>query len=380
MRIGWVGLGQLGLPCAEAQQGAGHEVVGTDLVRKDWSGYRDSIEEVVAVSDLIFLAVQTPHAPKYGGETRLRLGEYRDFEYKYLETAYRAICKVGKPATVAVVSTCLPGTIGRLLQPITPDHINLVYHPFFIAQGTVKHDYLHPEFVLLGTDDSDRAETLRELYGAMLSPTVPIVTVSIESAELAKMAYNTFISLKIIVANSIMEMCEGTGADCDEVVDVLQHATQRLWSTAYMRGGMGDGGACHPRDNVALAFLADRIGQSYNLFAAVISGRQHQAEFVADAARKWAELTGLPVALCGSSYKADMEIDAGSAAFLVRDLLDGSTFAEPGTEARVFVITCNHSRYADVRWPVGSVVVDPWGYISDQPGVIAHRLGRKNHG
>ena len=385
MRIGWVGLGRLGLPCAQAQESAGHTVIGTDLVHREWAGFRGSIGAVVAESDIIYVAVQTPHAPQFGGESRIN-GEYRDFEYGYLDDAYREVCRAvergNQAKTVAVVSTCLPGTIRRRLVPVTPGQVQLIYHPLFIAQGTVREDYINPEFVLLGLGESDSGADGRimDLYSS-LCPGAPIVSVGYESAEMAKMTYNTFISMKILVANGLMEMCEHTAADCDEVLSVLSHATRRLWSPAYMRGGMGDGGACHPRDNVALAYLADKLRLSYNLFATVIDGREQQARFIAESARKWSEVSGLPIALCGKEYKADSDITDGSAALLVQALLDPTpAFVEPDTvnDPRVFVITCNHTRYEGARFPPGSIVVDPWGYmpVTDDDGVMVQHLGR----
>ena len=103
---------------------------------------------------------------------------------------------------------------------------------------------------------------------------------SIENAELIKVCYNTFISTKIALANTIMEICHATpGTNCDVVVDALGLASQRLISTAYLRGGMGDGGGCHPRDNIALSWYSQSKNLSYDWFGYIMETREAQVDF-----------------------------------------------------------------------------------------------------
>lgn len=411
MRIGWVGLGKLGMPCALvlAKHG-GHDVTGYDVRPPKIPAYEAGIDQldpsmltladspagVVAASDVVFVAVQTPHAPAYGGETPAP-AERRDFEYGYLINAVRAVCQAAerqrKPITLAVVSTVLPGTCNRLLRPLLPPHVRLVYCPAFIAMGTTVDDFLAPEFVLAGADNPAFIAPIRQVFAAVHDR--PVYETSIETAELIKVAYNTVISTKIVLGNMLMEICEKTGADCDHVVDALAMATDRIVSAKYLRGGMGDGGACHPRDLIATSWLAERLDLSYDLLGQMASAREAQTGWLADLAIRWADQTRLDVCVCGTAYKPGVPLEQGSAALLlIRLIMDkrpdlGVTGYDPYADRGVmmldgdfnapyvYVIGCKHPEFAGYEFPAGSVVLDPHGYIPDRLGVTVIRIGRK---
>jgi len=267
MRIGFVGLGKLGLPCALASEAAGHEVVGYDpnpavagYIRDKKIPYREEgtpellvntkirvvpVQELVDFADLIFVAVQTPHDPRYEGITRIP-EERVDFDYSYLIEACKqlndAIEKTGKDKPVVVISTVLPGTMDSKVIPLLGPHFKLCYNPFFIAMGTTRYDFEHPEFVLFGMSDEKAADIAEAFYKTIHN--APFYRCSIKSAELIKVAYNTFISTKIAFVNNLMEVCHHTGADVDEVTNALKLAKERLISPKYLTAGMGDGGGC----------------------------------------------------------------------------------------------------------------------------------------
>lgn len=413
MNVGWIGLGKLGLPCALASA-TKHVVCGTDVnpevqgfidaksipyqeARVAWlweQGYQiqwhGTLRQVVEESDIVFVAVQTPHNPDYEGITRMP-ETTKDFEYGYLEEVVKQISQnTFKPTTVVIVSTVLPGTTNRLILPRTDrnPNIHLIYSPCFIAMGTAAPDWLHPAMVLAGTRSEKAYADLVEFHRA-LHPEVPILRMGIESAELAKVLYNTFISMKIVFANTAMELAHKTGADCDEISDALSAATDRIISPAYMRGGMGDGGGCHPRDNIALSHIGRQLALSTDPFRWLMDARDKQAGWLADMALDWAKLSGLPILLCGREYKKNSNLTVGSPAILLENILREK--AEAGPNAKVFqddigeapiiravyVITCNHDKYATWIWPKGSIVIDPWGYINDMDGVVVIRVGRK---
>jgi len=413
MNVGWIGLGKLGLTCAAVLADRGHNVVGYDV--SPWAadvlggrapapaeegfealdtsriGLAPHIASVVASSDIVFVAVQTPHAPAYGGETPAP-EERRDFEYGYLVNAVREVCRQAraqeKRITLVVVSTVLPGTCNRLLRPLLNDWVRLVYNPFFIAMGTTVLDFLNPEFVLLGVDKVTDLGDLCALYDTLHD--VPHKVMSIESAELTKVSYNTFISMKIVWANTLMEICHKTGADCDDVVDALELATDRVISSKYMRGGMGDGGHCHPRDLIAMSWLAERLDLSYDLLGDMAYAREEQSAWLARLVGEWRDQTGLEVVILGKAYKPESPLTGGSPALLLRHQLgnvrawDAHVDREVPQAATsffdvpyVYVIATRHPEYAKQVYPAGSVVIDPWGYIPDQPGVTVVRVGRK---
>ena len=407
-RLGFVGLGKLGLPVALAMESKGFEVAGYDtsdrvcgylsnreipyveegieeLLRDTKIDCLASIEEVVRRSDIVFVPVQTPHSPAYEGITRLP-DETRDFEYQYLVNAVRSIAsaaqKLQSPTIVVVISTVLPGTFSNHLRPVLNQWTKAVYNPAFIAMGTTVKDFLEPEFTLLASEDPNALLRMQEFY-AQIHDRPIWWTTNIENAELVKVAYNTFISLKIVFANTLMEICHKTGADCDQVTSALSLADQRLLSPAYMKGGMGDGGACHPRDGIAMAHLAKRLDLSFDIFSTITRAREDQTEWLADLAIGWSELTGCTICVLGKSYKPNTELPTGSPSKLLYELLKekGATVShhdDPSNPlSHVFVIGTKHDRYAETEFPPKSVVIDPWGYIPDQPNVTVVRVGRK---
>jgi UDPglucose 6-dehydrogenase len=419
VNVGWCGLGKLGLTCALVmQQRAGHDVYGYDpsphpanvlagaakppkerhigdLLAGNRLKLVNDPDALVAACDVIFVAVQTPHAPAYEGVTPAP-AERRDFEYQFLVAACRGICEAAtrqaKPITTVVVSTVLPGTCNRLIRPLLNDHVTLVYGPSFIAMGTTADDFTHPEFVLLGADQPRHTEPVVEVYRALHGQ--PIKTMSIESAELTKVAYNLYVSAKIVLANTVMEICHKTGADCDDVTDALELATDRIISPAYMRGGMGDGGSCHPRDAIALTWLADRLELSADPFEFITRAREDQTGWLADLVESYADQTGLPIVILGKAYKPESDLTAGSPSLLLANLLVqrgravshwdphvdalDPPFRTANAFASVFVVGTKHPEFPEMTFAKGSVVVDPHGYIPDRPGVTVIRVGRKN--
>lgn len=341
MNVGFIGLGKLGLPCALAIEAAGHTVCGWDanesvretIQQRDLPYQEQDAHELLGRStipklligpehiaewaDLIFVAVQTPHQPEYEGVTRLP--ETRaDFDYDHLCQALQSVDDARCP--VVVISTVLPGTLASL------GATHVLYNPFFIAMGTTIPDFRNPEFVLVGTDGAHPG-VLREFYSTIHDK--PVFVTTIKTAELTKVAYNTFIGLKIAFGNTMMELCEKTGADVDDLVDALSLATDRVISPAYLRGGMGDGGGCHPRDNIALSWLARELDLSYDLFEALMLCRERQTEWLADliVVEQNSRSEFRPVEVLGKAYKPETELSVGSPALLLANLL-----AERGTD------------------------------------------------
>jgi len=337
VKVGFIGLGKLGLPVALAAEAAGHEVCGWDPSKQvmDTIDTRvlpyieEDAQELLSKTkihfkrphilakwaDLVFIAVQTPHQLQYEGTTRLP--ETRaDFDYTHLA---KALNQVRDARLIVVISTVLPGTMHRNSGERIPKS-KLLYNPFFIAMGTTIPDFRDPEFVLVGTDGAHPGP-LREFYSLIHER--PMFVTTIKTAELTKVAYNTFIGLKIAFGNTMMELCEKTGADVDDLVDALSLANKRLLSPAYLRGGMGDGGGCHPRDNIALSWLAREVGLSYDLFEALMVCRERQTEWLADLIQEEQNRTAefRPIEILGKAYKPETALTVGSPATLLANIL-----------------------------------------------------------
>jgi UDP-glucose 6-dehydrogenase len=265
MNIGFIGLGKLGLPCALAIESKGHIVCGFDvdpnvkdiidnkkipyeeegaqeLLDKSNIKFQD-MKSVVRDSKIIFVPIQTPHDPLYEGITRIPPTRV-DFDYMALKRGMmdlsNEIDRQGKDKIVIIISTVLPGTTEREILPLLSPHVKVCYNPFFIAMGTTVEDFLYPEFILFGVDDDEAAATAETFYKTINN--APFYKTSIKNAELIKVGYNTFIGMKIVFANTLMEICHKIGANVDEVTDGIKMGNKRIISPLYFSGGMGDGG------------------------------------------------------------------------------------------------------------------------------------------
>ena len=412
MNIGFVGLGKLGLPSALAIESRGHTVAGYDTdpnvagyIRDRQIPYMEAsvpellqktrlsvlpLRDVLRDSDIVFVPVQTPHDPLYEGVTKLP-GTTADFDYSYLKNACRSISSeldiMNQDRIIIIISTVLPGTIEREIKPILSKHVKLCYNPFFIAMGTTVRDFLHPEIVLFGVDDEGAAAKAKEFYRTITN--APFHEMSIVNAELTKVNYNTFITMKINFANNLMEVCHRMrhmGADVDVVIDALSDCNQRLISPAYMRGGMPDGGGCHPRDNIALADFAKRHHLSNDIYTDGMVVREHHIGWFADMLQSY----DLPKVILGKAYKPGTNLTVGSPSIRLYNeltdrhipvsiwdpLVDGADGIDT-TRPAVFFVGTRHDTLADFEYPPGSIVIDPFGYVKDMDGVQVIRVGRQ---
>lgn len=329
MKIGFVGLGKLGLPIAD-EIARTHEVLGYDVAERHPERVRmQDTRRTLLDCDLVFVAVQTPHGPEYEGVTRIP-DTRADFDYSYLTTAVKQLADaIDDRPPLVVISTVLPGTIDREIVPLWDGPV--VYNPLFIAMGTEVQDFLNPEFVLIGTHESERmpdnpgVRTLIDLHlslGLLTDCRAPILVRTYREAELAKVAYNTFVGLKVAYANTIGEIAHRLNIDADQVMNVVTSGHQRIISKRYLSPGMGDGGPCHPRDNIALSWLAREAGMSFDLFGAVMEQRERHADWLAGLAADEAAALGLDeVTVLGRAYKPGTRIETGSSALLVAELL-----------------------------------------------------------
>ena len=411
-----MGMGKLGLPCALAVEMRGHKVIGYDpspsikeildtkkLPYKEiWAqDYLDktnieikSIEEVAEHSDIIFVPIQTPHGEKFEGTTRIP-DEREDFDYTYLKNGLveldTELQKQKKEVVVVVISTVLPGTIRREILPNLSEYTKLCYNPFFIAMGTVMEDFLRPEIILFGVDDEEAANKAKKFYRTINH--APFYETSIENAELIKVAYNTFIGTKIAYVNTLMEMCHHLpNTNVDEVMNGLKMCNKRIISDKYLSGGMGDGGGCHPRDNIALSWLSDKLGLSFNWFDNIMKQREVQTEWLADLIEEHSN--GLPINILGKSFKPQTNITTGSPSILLNNILeerghavfmwdpyvDGPFPTEYGEfdEPQCYFIGTKHDDFVNFPYEKDSIIIDPWRFIPDIYNCKVIRIGDNN--
>jgi UDPglucose 6-dehydrogenase len=420
MNIGFIGLGKLGLPCALAVESRGHKVVGYDpseqvkdivdskklQYQEQWAQkYLDkskieikSVDEVVGESDIIFVPIQTPHDPLYEGTTRLPV-ERVDFNYFYLkkgikdlseEIWYQQVKKV-----VIIISTVLPGTIRREIKPIIDanPYFKLCYNPFFIAMGTTMRDFLHPEFVLFGHDDDWALKKAKKFYKSITH--APVFKTTIENAELIKVLYNTFISTKLAFSNTVMEMCHKLpNTNCDDVMNALAMGDERILAQSYWSGGMGDGGGCHPRDNIALSWLSRELDLSHDWFDNIMKQREVQTDWLADLIEETSFkykgcADGYPILILGKSFKPETNIITGSPSILLKNILEERGHKQvsmwdpyvdthkllTGEEPMIYFIGTKHPDFTSYSYNQGSIIIDPWRYIPKQDNCEVIHIG-----
>jgi len=395
--IAMIGCGRLGMPCAE-MLATRHKVTGFDPSGVTSSAFEmaETVEDAAKDADFILVAVPTPHDPAYGGETPTSQLPPRDFNYSILEDTLGKLAHTINPnQSVVVISTVLPGFLRSAVTKFS--EMNVIYNPYLIAIGTVKEDMLDPDLTIVGTKDgakSDSTKDLLAMYQSIGVDTSNLFLGTWEEAESVKVFYNTFISLKIAFANMILDVSEEIGnMNVDSITEALSRCKKRIISPKYLVAGMGDGGACHPRDNIALSYLADRLGLGYDLFGQVSTARERQAKRLAIRLIKLAESRNLPIVILGRSYKPSVPFDDGSYSLLVghyieeaglyveyEDFLTGHSRSSDGPavflKAHSLKVTYGSDTEFDLgaSIPHGSVVVDPWREVT-LPGIDTVHYG-----
>jgi UDPglucose 6-dehydrogenase len=407
--IGFIGLGKLGMDCAEVF--AEHYTVrGYDIYPRSSDSVKVcTIEETVRDSDWIFIAVPTPHAEGYDGSVPSSHMEPRDFGHDAVKASLAAVNQYAdSPKRVVLISTVLPGTTRRHFATLLDPRHQFLYNPYLIAMGSVKWDMVNPEMVMIGSESGDPAEMqeLIDIYRPLMANNPRYVTGTWDECEAIKIFYNTFISAKVGLANMIQDFALRIGnINVDVVTDALAQSTMRIMGPKYMTAGMGDAGACHPRDNIALRWLAQEYDIGYDLFDTIMHAREVQAENLArflvaqaDANR----LGDVPIVIHGKAYKPDVEYCIGSYSTLVghyvqelgRRVVYLDPLADDPTDvvtdlAAPAVILWAHNRKITYEYtgaqadtkpyceiPPGSVIVDPWRRLPvDMPSIKVVHYG-----
>lgn len=407
MNIGFIGLGKLGLPVALAIEEKGHNVCGFDIneniiniLNTKKLPYTEkgaesllqnskikfqNMSAVVKNSEIIFVTIQTPHEEKFEGVTRIP-NDRKDFNYEHLIKGMidlsAEIDLNGKDKIVVIISTVLPGSINKFIKPVLSPLIKLCYNPFFIAMGTTIDDFLNSEIILFGVEDQNAVNQVEKFYKTINNS--PFFRTTIENAELIKVVYNTFISTKISMMNTVMETCHKLpNTNIDDVTRALSMCTTRIVSDKYLRGGMGDGGGCHPRDNIALSWLANNLDISYNWYDNIMKQRELQTEWFAKLIISNKIDKNDTIYILGKCFKPETNLILGSPSILLKNILeelgekvvmwdpyiDGSEkqfkdINQLNDKPALFFIGTEHQYFKKFDFVRGSVVIDPFRYLA----------------
>jgi UDPglucose 6-dehydrogenase len=395
MKIGFIGLGKLGLDCAEVMAEK-YTVHGYDIYPRtsDMVKVCDTPEEMIDNSDWIFIAVQTPHAEGYDGSVPSSHMEPKDFGHNAVKDAIQMVNHFAtEPKKIVLISTVLPGTTRRHFYSMLNSEHQFLYNPYLIAMGSVKWDFANPEMVMIGTETGDPSEMedLIELYRPLMKNNPRYVTGTWDECESIKIFYNTFISAKVGLVNMIQDFALKIGnINVDVVTDALAQSTMRIMGPKYMTAGMGDSGACHPRDNIALRWLAKEYDIGYDMFDTIMGAREVQAKNLADFLV--ANANGKPIVIHGKAYKPDVPFCIGSYSTLIGFYIEEQglsvTYLDPIADNpkdvvesidEPSIILYAHNRYITYGYtgqytkdstfycdiPKGSTIVDPWRRLPD---------------
>ena len=387
MKIAFIGCGKLGLPCAEAIVRKGHTVKGYDIapVKSDLVFIKDTIQEAVEDAGIVFVAVPTPHEQEYDGRLPTAHLPPKDFNYDIVKDVLIETNKhMNKRQLLCLISTVIPGTVRSILQPLITN-TRFVYNPYLIAMGSVAWDMINPEMVMIGTEDGTETGDAKELvdfYKTIMENDPRYEIGTWDECECIKVFYNTFISAKLSLVNMIQDVAMKQGnINADVVCTALANSDKRIMGPQYMTPGMGDGGACHPRDNIALRHMAQKLDLGYDLFDSIMNAREKQAKNMAEFLVAKAKESDLPVLIHGVAYKPNVEYLDGSYSTLVSHYCEQMGYypimVDPLTHPQIgpfkAVALLGHSAETTYRYTnqkhedqmycylePGSIVIDPW--------------------
>lgn len=346
-----VGLGKLGACMAAAMASRGIPTVGVDVnatavqkVERKLSPLFEpglaemmascdgllcattDVETAVRRTDITFVVVPTPSNAQGA------------FSLEYVRGAMQVVGRTirEKPDyhLVVLTSTVLPGSTEYFVKPLlekesgkrSGTEFGLCYNPEFIALGSVLQDFLNPDFLLIGECDSRAGEKLAAFYRDKLRIQAVSAHMTPINAELTKIALNTFVTTKITFANVLAEICEQLpGGDVDAVTNALG-LDQRVGSK-YLKGALGYGGPCFPRDNAAFAHLLEAMEVTAELPRTVDRINRMQPARIASMIERLEQHNPQRAAVLGLAYKPNTNVVEDSQGIAIARLLAEKGFA-----------------------------------------------------
>lgn len=435
MDLAVIGLGKLGSPLAAVLASVGHRVIGVDVdpaavaainagrapVHEpdlqetiNAAGSRltatNDISAAIQAAEISFVIVPTPSDPDGLFTNRWVVDAVREIGH--------ALRTTDRYHVVNITSTVVPGATGGPIRTALEEAsgrrvgegVGLTYNPEFIALGNVIRDLKHPDMVLIGESDSRAGGILEALYRELVGNEKPIRRMNWVNAELAKISVNTFVTTKISYANMLAELCEKLpGADV-EVVTAALGEDSRI-GPKYLKGALGYGGPCFPRDNVAWAALARSLGAGAEIAQATDAVNRRQVERVVAMVRAIRPPPDVSVAVLGMAYKPGTPVIEQSQGLMIAEGLarigyrillsdplaldntiavlgDGVVaVADPGSvisRADVVVIATPMPAYASLQTEhfvssgARKVVIDCWRILESEIGSVADviQIGR----
>ena len=316
-RIAVVGTGYVGLTTGACLAHLGHTVVCADIDADKIAKLRDGIIPIVELGlaelvtegmasgrlsfvvgsaeaakncDIAFLCVPTPQ------------GEDGSADLSYVQRAAEEISAVLSFEAIVVNKSTVPvGSTKVVEKALKRPDVKVVSNPEFLREGSAVQDFLKPDRVVVGSDDQAAAMKVASLYDGL---STRVIITDPASAETIKYAANAFLATKLSFINAIAAICEGVGADINDVVVGI--GSDKRIGENFLRPGPGWGGSCFPKDSRALIKIAEDADYSFDLLKGVITVNDQQLDRVADKIRLAAggDLSGKIVAIWGLTFKA----------------------------------------------------------------------------
>ncbi len=331
MDIAVIGLGKLGCPLAAVLASKGHNVIGVDVnqslvdainagrapvhepgLQERMGAARPYLRatcdfaDAICSTDVSFVIVPTPSGPDGFFTNRWVLDAARHIG--------EALRKTDRYHVVNITSTVMPGSTGGEIRAALEqasgrrvgESVGLTYNPEFIALGSVVRDLLNPDMLLIGESDRRAGDLLTAVYRQFIGENTPVHRMNWVNAEIAKISINTFVTTKISYANMLTELCEKLpDADVDVVTRAIGEDSRI--GRKYLKGALGYGGPCFPRDNVAWAALARSLGAGADLAIATDTVNQRQVDRIVALVGRLAPPDAV-VAVLGLAYKPDTPV------------------------------------------------------------------------
>lgn len=255
-----------------------------------------------AVEDalVVFLAVGTP--PQEDGSP----------DMSYYRQAAKDVAEAINGYKVLVTKSTVPVGTGKWLRQFvgenlkTETHFGVASNPEFLREGAAIQDFMRPDRVVIGSNEPEAIEVMKELYRPLYLIETPIVITSLEAAELIKYAANAFLATKITFINEIANLCDAIGCDVHDVARGM--GMDNRIGRKFLHPGPGYGGSCFPKDTRALTTVADQFGVETRIVDAVIQANELQREAMIPKIEKLVgDLAGKRIGVLGLSFKPETD-------------------------------------------------------------------------
>ena len=262
--------------------------------------FTTDLPSAVDGAEAVFIAVGTP-ARRGDGHADL----------SFVFAAVRELAKVIRPGTVVVTKSTVPVGTGDEIEKILRDEgvteVSVASNPEFLREGAAIADFKHPDRIVVGAEDEQAREVLREIYRPLFLNRAPILFTGRRTAELTKYAANAFLAVKISFINEMADLCEAVDADVQDVARGI--GLDNRIGPKFLHAGPGYGGSCFPKDTLALLQTAETAGVDQRIVRTTVKVNDDRKASMVDrvAAAMGGDVAGKRVGVLGLAFKPNTD-------------------------------------------------------------------------